>query len=152
MSVLRCTIMQHHEDTLDSSVRRVKGDRNAIAVIPESVFDSAMAANRVIFDERSDATYPGGHVDVKLAGTRRPKGRARGDPSRAAVEGSSESTLLCEPFLILVTAPVVPKHTSSPSGPVKHGSSPPRPASVSYSAPPAQEQDHADCRGRWPPW
>jgi Nucleotidyltransferase domain len=81
--------MQHHEDTLDAYVRSVKADPNAIAVIlvgsvargterpdsdvdvylvvPDDVFDSAIAANRVIFDERSHATYPGGCVDVKLA-------------------------------------------------------------------------------------
>lgn len=81
--------MQQHEDTLDTYVRLVKADPNAIAVIlvgsvargterpdsdvdvylvvPEDVFDSAIAANRVIFAERSDATCPGGYVDVKLA-------------------------------------------------------------------------------------
>ncbi|GAA2757870.1 nucleotidyltransferase domain-containing protein [Actinopolymorpha rutila] len=81
--------MQHHEDTLEMYVRRVKADPNAIAVIlvgsvargterldsdvdvylvvPDDVFDSAIAAHRVIFDERFDATYPGGYVDVKLA-------------------------------------------------------------------------------------
>jgi hypothetical protein len=81
--------MQHHEETLEAYVRRVQADPNAIAVIlvgsvargterpdsdvdvylvvPDDVFDSAMAAHRVIFDERSAATYPGGYVDVKLA-------------------------------------------------------------------------------------
>ncbi|MFI8952233.1 nucleotidyltransferase domain-containing protein [Streptomyces sp. NPDC053750] len=81
--------MQHHEDTLDAYVRRAAADPNAIAVIlvgsvargterpdsdvdvylvvPDDVFDAAIAAHRVIFDERSDVTYPGGCVDVKLA-------------------------------------------------------------------------------------
>jgi len=81
--------MEHHEDTLGAYVRRVKADPNAIAVIvvgsvargterpdsdvdvylvvPDDVFDSAIATNRVIFVESSDAKYPGGYVDVKLA-------------------------------------------------------------------------------------
>jgi hypothetical protein len=81
--------MQQHEETLAAYVRRVKADPNVIAVIlvgsvargterpdsdvdvylvvPDDVFDSAIAAHRVIFDERFDATYPGGYVDVKLA-------------------------------------------------------------------------------------
>ncbi|GGM17819.1 hypothetical protein GCM10010129_72510 [Streptomyces fumigatiscleroticus] len=81
--------MQHHEETLDAYVRRVAADPDAIAVIlvgsvargterpdsdvdvclvvPDDVFESAMAAHRVIFDERSDVTYQGGCVDVKLA-------------------------------------------------------------------------------------
>lgn len=81
-------VMQHHEDTLDRYVRRVQADPNAIAVIlvgsvargterPDSdvdvylvvsddVFDSAIAAHRVIAEESSDATYRGGYVDVKL--------------------------------------------------------------------------------------
>ena len=81
--------MQQHEDTLDRYVQGVQVDPKAIAVIlvgsvargteradsdvdvylvvSDDVFDSAVAAHRVIFDERSDATYPGGYVDVKLA-------------------------------------------------------------------------------------
>lgn len=81
--------MRHHEDTIDAYVRRVRADPNAIAVVvvgsvargterPDSdvdvylvvsddVFDSAVAADRVVSVERSDATYPGGYVDVKLA-------------------------------------------------------------------------------------
>jgi hypothetical protein len=104
--------MQHHENTLDAYVRRVKGDPNAIAVIvvgsvargterPDSdvdvylvvtddVFDAAIAANRVIFDERADATYPGGYVDVKLATVAFLDAAAeRGDdPVRASFEGA----------------------------------------------------------------
>jgi hypothetical protein len=104
--------MQHHEETLDTYVRRVKADPNAIAVIlvgsvargterpdsdvdvylvvPDAVFDSAMAAHRLIFDERADATYPGGYVDVKLATVAFLDAAAeRGDdPVRAAFEGA----------------------------------------------------------------
>lgn len=104
--------MQHHEDTLDAYVRRVKADPNAIAVIvvgsvargterpdsdvdvylvvPDDVFDSAGAADRVIFDERSVATYPGGYVDVKLATVAFLDAAAeRGDdPVRASFEGA----------------------------------------------------------------
>jgi hypothetical protein len=104
--------MQHHEDTLDAYVRRVKADPNAIAIIvvgsvargterpdsdvdvylvvPDDVFDSAIAANRVIFDERSDATYPGGYVDVKLATVAFLDAAAEcgDDPVRASFEGA----------------------------------------------------------------
>ena len=37
--------------------------------------------------------------------------------------------------LIRVTAPVVPKQTSSPSGPVRHGPAPPSPASATRRSP-----------------
>lgn len=104
--------MRHHEDTLGAFVERVKADPNAIAVIlvgsvargterpdsdvdvylvvPDDVFDSAMAADRVIFDERSDAVYPGGYVDVKLASVSFLDAAAeRGDdPVRASFEGA----------------------------------------------------------------
>jgi hypothetical protein len=104
--------MQHHEDTLDTYVRSVKADPNAIAVIlvgsvargterpdsdvdvylvvPDDVFDSAIAAHRAIFEERSGATYPGGYVDVKLATVAFLDAAAeRGDdPVRASFEGA----------------------------------------------------------------
>jgi hypothetical protein len=104
--------MEHHEDTLGAYVRRVKADPNAIAVIvvgsvalgterpdsdvdvylvvPDDVFDSAIATNRVIFVERSDAEYLGGYVDVKLATVAFLNAAAeRGDdPVRASFEGA----------------------------------------------------------------
>jgi predicted nucleotidyltransferase len=104
--------MEHHEDTLDAYVRRVKADPNTIAVIvvgsvahgterpdsdvdvylvvPDDVFDSAIATNRVIFVERSDAKYLGGYVDVKLATVAFLNAAAeRGDdPVRASFEGA----------------------------------------------------------------
>ena len=104
--------MEHHEDTLGAYIRRVKADPNAIAVIvvgsvargterpdsdvdvylvvPDDVFDSAIATNRVIYVERSDAEYPGGYVDVKLATIAFLNAAAeRGDdPVRASFEGA----------------------------------------------------------------
>lgn len=104
--------MRHHEDTLGAYVRRVRADANAIAVIvvgsvargteradsdidvylvvPDDVFASAVAADRVIVVERSDATYPGGYVDVKLATVAFLDAAAeRGDdPVRASFEGA----------------------------------------------------------------
>lgn len=104
--------MQHHEDMLDRYVRRVKADPNAIAVIVvgsvargterhgsdvdvylvvvDDVFDAALAASRVIVEERSDPTYPGGYVDVKLATVAMLDAAAeRGDdPVRASFEGA----------------------------------------------------------------
>jgi nucleotidyltransferase-like protein len=104
--------MRHHEDTLDAYLRRVKADPEAIAVIvtgsvargterpdsdvdvylvvPDEVFESAMAADRVIFAERAGATYPGGYVDVKLATVAFLDAAAeRGDdPVRASFEGA----------------------------------------------------------------
>jgi nucleotidyltransferase-like protein len=104
--------MRHHEDTIDAYVRRVKADPNAIAVIvvgsvargteradsdvdvylvvPDDVFDSAVAANRVVSVERSGVTYPGGCVDVKLATVAFLEAAAeRGDdPVRASFEGA----------------------------------------------------------------
>ena len=104
--------MRHHENTIDAYVRRVKADPNAIAVIvvgsvargterpdsdvdvylvvPDNVFDSAVAANRVVSVERADATYPGGYVDIKLASVAFLEAAAeRGDdPVRASFEGA----------------------------------------------------------------
>ncbi|NYH83251.1 hypothetical protein FHR37_002102 [Actinopolymorpha cephalotaxi] len=59
-------------------------------MVPDDVFDSAVAAHRVIFDERLDATYPGGCVDVKLATVAFLDAAAeRGDdPVRASFEGA----------------------------------------------------------------
>lgn len=102
--------MQHHEDTLDRYVRKVQTDPKAIAVIlvgsvargterPDSdvdiylvvsdeVFDAAVADHRVISEQSSEATYPGGYVDVKLATVAFLDGAAeRGDdPVRASFE------------------------------------------------------------------
>ncbi|SNS58996.1 Nucleotidyltransferase domain-containing protein [Asanoa hainanensis] len=104
--------MEHHDETLRAYVRRMKADPHAIAVIavgsvargterpdsdvdvylvvPDDVFDAALAANRVIFVERTDATYPGGYVDVKLATVPFLRAAAeRGDdPVRASFEGA----------------------------------------------------------------
>jgi hypothetical protein len=104
--------MRHHEDTLDAYVRRVRADSAAIAVIvvgsvargteradsdvdvylvvPENVFASAVATHRVIVVERSEATYPGGYIDVKLATMAFLEAAAeRGDdPVRASFEGA----------------------------------------------------------------
>jgi hypothetical protein len=104
--------MEHHEDTLDAYVRRMKAHSNPIAVVlvgsvargterpdsdvdvylivPDDVFDSAVAADRVIYVERSDAGYPGGYVDVKLATVAFLDAAAeRGDdPVRASFEGA----------------------------------------------------------------
>jgi hypothetical protein len=104
--------MRHHEETLDAYVRRLKADRDTIAVIlvgsvargteradsdvdvylivPDGVFDAAVAGNRVSFVERADATYPGGYVDVKLATIAFLDAAAeRGDdPVRASFEGA----------------------------------------------------------------
>src|ERR1044072_4228770 len=102
--------MEHHEQTLGAYVRRVRADPNAIAVVvagsvargterpdsdvdvylvvPDEVFDGAIADNRVIFVDRSDAAYPGGYVDVKLATVAfLEAAAARGD---ARVRGSFE--------------------------------------------------------------
>ncbi|GIF63124.1 hypothetical protein Ais01nite_11590 [Asanoa ishikariensis] len=104
--------MEHHDETLGAYVGRVQADPKAIAVIvvgsvargterpdsdvdvylvvPDDVFDSAVAANRVIFVEHSDSTYPGGYVDVKLATVAFLNAAAeRGDdPVRASFEGA----------------------------------------------------------------
>lgn len=104
--------MQHHQDTLDAYVRRVKADPNTIAVIavgsvargterpdsdvdvylvvPDEMFDSAIAAHHVSFVERIDATYPGGYIDVKLATVAYLDAAAeRGDdPVRASFDGA----------------------------------------------------------------
>jgi hypothetical protein len=104
--------MEHHEDALGAYVRRVEADPDAIAVVvvgsvalgterpdsdvdvylvvPDHVFDAAVAADRVIFVERAEASYPGGYVDVKLATVAFLQAAAeRGDdPVRASFEGA----------------------------------------------------------------
>jgi len=107
--------MRHHEELLDAYVRRVRRDPTAIAVIlvgsvargaersdsdvdvylvvDDDAFDAAVAANRLIVEERFDESYPGGFVDVKLASVAFLDAAAeRGDdPVRASFDGARVS-------------------------------------------------------------
>ncbi|MET9019627.1 nucleotidyltransferase domain-containing protein [Actinopolymorpha sp. NPDC004070] len=69
---------------------RPDSDVDVYLVAPDDVFDSAIATHRVIAVEHSDATYPGGYVDVKLASVRFLDAAAeRGDdPVRASFENA----------------------------------------------------------------